>query len=47
MLTLNYEGRPLKELEHPGMWNRVMYNWNILYVENLQQSMLVNHPSQK
>jgi hypothetical protein len=28
-----YEGRPLKVLEHLGLWNRAMYNWNTLFVE--------------
>lgn len=28
-----YEGKPLKALEHPGLWNGAMYNWNILFVE--------------
>lgn len=29
----SYEGRPLKALEHPGLWNCAMHNWNILFVE--------------
>lgn len=28
-----YEGRPLKALEHPGLWNGAMHNWNTLFVE--------------
>src|SRR5699024_6461167 len=29
----SYEGRPLKALEHPGLWNGAMHNWNTLFVE--------------
>lgn len=28
-----YEGEPLKALEHPGLWNGGMHNWNTLFVE--------------
>ena len=28
-----HEGRPLKALEHPGLWNGAMDNWNTLFVE--------------
>lgn len=28
-----YEGRPLKALEHPGLWNGAMHHWNTLFVE--------------
>ncbi|GEK90973.1 DUF4301 family protein [Alkalibacterium kapii] len=28
-----HEGRPLKALEHPGLWNGSMDNWNTLFVE--------------
>lgn len=28
-----YEGEPLKALEHPGLWNGAMHNWNTLFVE--------------
>jgi len=28
-----YEGRPLKALEHPGLWNGSMHHWNTLFVE--------------
>lgn len=28
-----HEGRPLKALEHPGLWNGAMHNWNTLFVE--------------
>lgn len=28
-----YEGRPLKALEHPGLWNGAMHYWNTLFVE--------------
>lgn len=28
-----YGGRPLKALEHPGLWNGAMHNWNTLFVE--------------
>lgn len=29
----SYKGRPLKALEHPGLWNGAMHNWNTLFVE--------------
>lgn len=29
----SYEGRPLKALEHPGLWNGAMHNWNTIFVE--------------
>ena len=29
----SYEGRPLKALEHPGLWNGAMHYWNTLFVE--------------
>lgn len=28
-----YEGKPLKALEHPGLWNGAMHHWNTLFVE--------------
>lgn len=28
-----YKGRELKALEHPGLWNGAMHNWNTLFVE--------------
>lgn len=28
-----HEGKPLKALEHPGLWNGAMHNWNTLFVE--------------
>lgn len=28
-----YRGRKLKALEHPGLWNGAMHNWNTLFVE--------------
>lgn len=28
-----HEGRPLKALEHPGLWNGAMHYWNTLFVE--------------
>lgn len=28
-----YKGRPLKALEHPGLWNGAMHNWNTIFVE--------------
>lgn len=28
-----YQGRPLKALEHPGLWNGGMDKWNTLFVE--------------
>jgi hypothetical protein len=28
-----HEGRPLKALEHPGLWNGAMHHWNTLFVE--------------
>jgi hypothetical protein len=28
-----YKGRSLKALEHPGLWNGAMHNWNTLFVE--------------
>ncbi|MGO1369915.1 MAG: DUF4301 family protein [Senegalia sp. (in: firmicutes)] len=28
-----YKGRKLKALEHPGLWNGAMDNWNTLFVE--------------
>lgn len=28
-----HEGRPLKAIEHPGLWNGAMHNWNTLFVE--------------
>lgn len=27
------EGRPVKALEHPGLWNGAMHDWNTLFVE--------------
>lgn len=29
----SYDGKPLKALEHPGLWNGAMHNWNTLFVE--------------
>lgn len=29
----SYKGRRLKALEHPGLWNGAMHNWNTLFVE--------------
>lgn len=29
----SYEGKPLKAIEHPGLWNGAMHNWNTLFVE--------------
>lgn len=29
----SYKGRPLKALEHPGLWNGSMHHWNTLFVE--------------
>ena len=29
----SYQGRELKALEHPGVWNGAMSNWNTLFVE--------------
>lgn len=29
----SYHGRPLKALEHPGLWNGAMHHWNTLFVE--------------
>ncbi|MEM9293532.1 MAG: DUF4301 family protein [Acidobacteriota bacterium] len=29
----NFRGRPLKALEHPGLWNGAMARWNTLFVE--------------
>ncbi|MEC9485514.1 MAG: DUF4301 family protein [Candidatus Izemoplasma sp.] len=28
-----YKGRPLKALEHPGLWNGAMHHWNTVFVE--------------
>lgn len=28
-----YQGKELKALEHPGLWNGAMHNWNTLFVE--------------
>jgi hypothetical protein len=29
----SYKGRPLKALEHPGLWNGSMHYWNTIFVE--------------
>jgi len=29
----SYKGRQLKALEHPGLWNGAMHNWNTVFVE--------------
>ena len=29
----SYEGRPLKALELPGLWNGAMSDWNTMFVE--------------
>jgi hypothetical protein len=29
----SYKGRKLKALEHPGLWNGAMHNWNTVFVE--------------
>jgi hypothetical protein len=29
----SYKGRTLKALEHPGLWNGAMHNWNTVFVE--------------
>jgi len=29
----SYKGRRLKALEHPGLWNGAMHNWNTIFVE--------------
>ncbi len=31
--TKSYEGRPLKALERPGLWNGAMAGWNTVFVE--------------
>ena len=31
--TKSYEGRPLKALELPGLWNGAMSNWNTAFIE--------------
>lgn len=28
-----YKGKDIKALEHPGLWNGAMHNWNTLFVE--------------
>ncbi len=28
-----YKGRQLKAIEHPGLWNGAMHNWNTVFVE--------------
>ena len=28
-----YQGKEIKALEHPGLWNGAMHNWNTLFVE--------------
>jgi hypothetical protein len=33
MSAKTYEGRPLLALEHPGLWNGAMANWNTAFVE--------------
>lgn len=29
----SHEGTPIKALEHPGLWNGAMHNWNTVFVE--------------
>lgn len=29
----SFAGRPLKALEHPGLWNGAMHHWNTVFVE--------------
>ncbi len=29
----SYKGRTLKAIEHPGLWNGAMHNWNTVFVE--------------
>lgn len=29
----SHEGKPLKALEHPGLWNGAMHHWNTLFIE--------------
>lgn len=29
----SYAGQPIKALEHPGLWNGAMANWNTIFVE--------------
>jgi hypothetical protein len=29
----NEKGRPIRVLEHPGLWNGSMANWNTVFVE--------------
>ena len=29
----SHQGRPLKALEHPGLWNGAMHDWNTVFVE--------------
>ena len=29
----SYHGRPLRALEHPGLWNGAMARWNTVFVE--------------
>ena len=29
----SHEGRPLKALERPGLWNGAMAEWNTVFVE--------------
>jgi hypothetical protein len=33
MSSKSYEGRELKALELPGLWNGAMSDWNTLFVE--------------
>ncbi|MGP6146527.1 DUF4301 family protein [Jeotgalibaca sp. A122] len=28
-----YQGKKIKALEHPGLWNGAMHNWNTLFIE--------------
>ena len=29
----SYQGKPIKALEHPGLWNGAMHHWNTVFVE--------------
>jgi uncharacterized protein DUF4301 len=33
MAEKSHEGRPLKALERPGLWNGAMAGWNTVFVE--------------
>jgi hypothetical protein len=33
VVSKNYQGRDIRALELPGLWNGAMYRWNTVFIE--------------